>query len=356
MSMLGAALGRRVWFDQDIHHLYPMLNLLLIGPSGIGKSTSILKLGVPLIKNLPLELQPYVIEGKTTPEALHDELIVEPHSLVFASELANFFSKAKYMEDMIPYVTQLLDYEASVPRRLRGQLLEVKNPSVTLVGGSTVEWLQTQLPDSAATGGFLARFLIVKEDHKGQRVADSKGLLSKQRWEQIDQERLECYSQFTRIVGQFEGRIQYLDYGAADEYSFWYNTQQPLTGHLSPFSARAGEFVLRLAMLLALSCERERIADTDIRSAIKLYDHATAKLQSVVVPFSVAGRLVSQVLTCMGDQPRTEVFIRRAMRNIALSQEVDKVLNSLLMSQDIQRLPDRRLIRACLTNVARGGS
>src|SRR5271169_1329093 len=193
MSMLGAALGRRVYFDLDAHILYPMLNLLLIGPSGIGKSTSITRLGIPLVRGLPDSLRPYIIEGKTTPEALHDELIVEPHAIVFASELANFFSKAKYMEDMIPYVTQLLDYEQSVPRRLRGQLLEVKNPSVTIVGGSTVEWLQDQLPNSASTGGFLARFLIVKEEHKGQRVADSKSMLSKSGWERIHNERMECH-------------------------------------------------------------------------------------------------------------------------------------------------------------------
>jgi len=201
------------------------------------------------------------------------------------------------------------------------------------------------LPNSASTGGFLARFLIVKEEHKGQRVADSKSMLSKSGWERIHNERMECHRIFSRIVGQFEGRIQYFDFGASDAYGYWYNTQQPLTGHLAPFSARAGEFVLRLAMLLALSCERDAIEDTDVLSAIELYNLATAKLQSVVVPFSNSGRLVSQVLSCMSDQPRTEVFIRRAMRNVALSQDIDRVLNSLLMSQDIQRLPDGKLIR-----------
>jgi len=136
MAMLGAALGRRVYFDQDAHTLYPMVNLLLIGPSGIGKSTSILKVGKPLLDALPIELKPQFVSGKATPEKLHDDLVIDPHAMVFASELANFFSRAKYMEDMIPYVTQLLDYEPTVERRTRSSdLLVVKNPAVSVVGG-----------------------------------------------------------------------------------------------------------------------------------------------------------------------------------------------------------------------------
>ena len=41
MMAMGACFGRRVKFDHDVHVLYPMLNLLLIGPSGIGKTTAL---------------------------------------------------------------------------------------------------------------------------------------------------------------------------------------------------------------------------------------------------------------------------------------------------------------------------
>lgn len=347
MAMLGASLGRKVWFDLDAHVLFPMLNVLLIGPSGIGKSTSILKYGWPLVANLPPDLRPQLIQGKTTPESLHDELVAEPHALVFASELANFFSKAKYMEDMIPYVTQLLDYEESVERRTRSSgLLTVKAPSVAIVGGSTVEWLQGQLPDSAASGGFLARFLIVKEDHKSQRVPDSRAMFSRSKWIEIENLRLQCHKDFERIVGQFEGRMIWRDFSASDAYGIWYQTQVPATGHLSPFSARAGEFVLRLGMLIALSCEREYILDTDIDSAIKLYDFATAKLQQVVVPYSPAGKLIANVLLAIGQRPMHLHELARAMRNSATAQDVERIIYSLLCSKDIKLLPDGRYQRA----------
>ena len=347
MAMLGAAVGRKVWFDQDAHTLYPMLNLLLIGPSGIGKSTSILKYGWPLIANLPPDLRPQLIQGKATPEALHEELVAEPHALVFASELANFFSRSKYMEDMIPYVTQLLDYEPIVERRTRSSgLLTVKAPSVSIVGGSTVEWLQGQLPDSAASGGFLARFLILKEDHKGQRVPDAKAMFSKAKWIEIERLREQVYRDFERIVGQYAGEIRWRDFSASDAYATWYQTQVPDTGHLSPFSARAGEFVLRIAMLLALSCERDYLLDTDIHSAISLYNYATKKLQEVVVPYSPAGKLIAAVLKCIAERPMYLHEIARAMRNTATYQDVERIVTSLLHTKDIKQLPDNRFTRA----------
>src|SRR5271157_3052341 len=263
-SMLGAALGRNVWWSLDAHTLYPMLNLLLIGPSGIGKSTSILKIGKPLIDNIPEDLSPAFIGGKATPEKLHADLVISPKTLIFASELANFFSRSKYMEDMIPYVTQLLDYEPTVERRtIGGQLQVVHKPAVTIVGGSTVEWLQDQLPDSAASGGFLARFLIVKEDFRRQRIHDPESMMSRSQKRELIISREECFNSMRKIVQYSAGPIKFADFEANDKYGYWYHTQQPETGALSPFSARAGEFVLRLAMLGALSCGRTRVTTQD---------------------------------------------------------------------------------------------
>src|SRR5512146_2984872 len=108
LTMLGAALGRKVWFNQDVHTLFPPLNLLLIGPSGCGKSTSIMMARKHLIQLLPRAEQPQFIMGAPTPEKLHDDLKPAPHAVLFASELANFFTRQKYMEGMIPYVTELL--------------------------------------------------------------------------------------------------------------------------------------------------------------------------------------------------------------------------------------------------------
>lgn len=336
LAMLGAAFGRKVWFDQGHHKIRPMLNILLIGPSGIGKSTAI-SMGEQLLrKALPgPEERPQIIRG-TTQEQLHFDLSHKPHALLVASELANFFGRQKYMEGMIPYITELLDYGAEIEKRTRSaKVVTVYEPSVTVIGGSTVEWLQEQLPDSATSGGFLARFLIVSEEHRGQRVAHPARVLNRKQTEQLEVKKSALYDEFYRCLHAHSGEIDYDGFEAQDVYTTWYATYTAPTGHLAPFAARAGEMVLRLAVLMALSCQHTAIKAEDMRAAIALYEYIANKLQAVVVPFSASGKMLAQVLQLIGPQGMKEEDIYKNMRNVARADEIERILHSLMRSKDI---------------------
>lgn len=344
MSMFGAVLGRKVWYSQDFRHLWPMLNMLLIGPSGIGKSTSI-ELASRLLQHVPSDERPQFIIGGATPEKLHEDLVPNPHAILFASELANFFNRQKYMEGMIPYVTELLDYRPVEKRTKGSNILRINEPSVTVIGGSTVDWLQGQLPDSASSGGFLARFFIVKEDYRSQRVANPDLALSRTNRLDLENRRAQVFDEFYKLVHMAEGPVKFLDYGVADKWEHFYNNHQPPTGHLAPFAARAAEFILRLSMLLALSCHRDFITEEDMGSAIQLYGYTESRLAEVIVPFTVAGKLQAQVLQAVGPQGASIMEIRKAVQNSIPAQEVEKYLQSLVMTNDLRRDPEGKFIR-----------
>lgn len=336
MAMLGACIGRRIYFDQDVHRIYPLTNLLLIGPSGIGKSTSLVDMALDqLVLPLPLTIRPQVITGKSTKEALHEDLMASPHSIIVASELANLFSKERYQEGMIPYMTDLLDLRPTRVRTKVGREQVIEQPSVSVMGGSTKEWLQDQLPSSAGAGGFLPRFLIVKEDYKFQRVPDPKRVLSPKRRTEIERQRVLACNKFAYLVGMHTGLVDFEDYAASDVYALWYQTQMPETGHLSPFSARAGVHVIRMAMLLAISCGRTSILASDLRCAINMYEYTAKKLQEVVVPMSPQGKLINKVLEAIGDDSVSDVQVRRAMRNYCSASDTDKMIASLISSRDV---------------------
>lgn len=337
-AILGAFLGRSCWIDHDQRKLWPMLNTLLIGPSGCGKTTA-LELGIRnLLEHCPPDMRPAVIEGGGTPEKLHEDFSVRPHAIMYAEELAAFFNKQDYNQALIPYVTELLNYKPFVERRTKGGGIRVaQQPSVVVLGASTKEWLQKQMPDAALAGGFLARFLIVVEEHKRQRVALPGQLLTKRARLDLEHLRHQTTQQFIGIVQAAQGPIKFYDMEASDEYVYWYNTYQPAGGHLAPFAARAGEFVQRLAMLTAISRNQDYITADDVKAGIALYDYATRRLATVVVSYSREGELLAKVLEVVGTGVMDAVSMRRAMRHQASARDVDRLVESLISSGELHK-------------------
>lgn len=335
--MLGAALGRRVYFDLDVHRVYPLINLLLIGPSGIGKSTALRDIALKqLISPLPDgPTKPMVCTGKSTKEAMHQDLMTNPHSIILASELSNLFSKEKYNEGMIPYITDLLDLAPTRVRTKSGGSLIIQSPECCILGGSTKEWLQEMLPTTSAEGGFLPRFLIVKEDYKFQRVADPRRSQTDQQRRELDVLRTQAYSNFTHVVSAADGLFDFDDYSASDAYSNWYQTFLPESGTMAPFAARAGAHVLRLSLLVALSRFGTGITLADIRAGMGLYQYTQRQLSSVVVPMSPQGRLMGKLVEALGNESRSAIELRRAMRNHCGGADVDRMLVDLVRNQEV---------------------
>lgn len=349
MAVLGACLARKVWLDMDIHQVRPMLNLLLIGPSGIGKSTSV-RISKKLLNYIPEDQRPQFFEGGSTKEKLHRDLVHQPKAILFAPELAAFFSREKYKESLIPYVTQLLDYEEITElRTIKDNIIQVKQPSVTIMGGSTVDWLQGQLPDSAVSGGFLARFLIMFEEEKGRKIANPHRALTASQYKRLIEKREATFSEFSSLVASHEGQMDYEDYDAAEAYANWYNKYEPEVGYLAPFAARAGEMILRLAMILAISAKRNALRKGDIDSAIHLYSYIASKLNAVVVPTSPTGRLAANVITTIGNLDMSSGEVARAMKTQSTQTDLEKIMENLVYSGDVDA-SSGRLTKELLTS------
>jgi Protein of unknown function (DUF3987) len=288
-----------------------------------------------LIPSLPEELKPNLLTGKSTKEAIHQDLVICPKSIILASELANLFSKEKYNEGMIPYFTDLLDLAPARVRTKSGGNMVIQRPECCVMGGSTKQWLQDMLPSTAGEGGFLPRFLIVKEDYKYQRIADPRRHMNDQQRSELATAREKVIYDFIRLVRINEGLIDFADYEASDTYTEWYNTFLPESGALAPFAARAGAHVLRLSLLCAISCSRDTITGDDVRCAICLYSYATNKLAEVVIPLSPEGKKVTKIMEVIGNMALSASEIRRAMRNYMGSQDVDRVIGDLVRDREL---------------------
>lgn len=334
LSVLGAAIGRKCWFQDDYRRLWPMLNLLLIGPSGIGKSSAI-ELNQTLLAQLPIEDRPQFIIGSASPEKLHDDLVIQPHAIVYASELANFFGRQKYMEGMIPYVTELLDCRPLERRTKSGNIQRIESPETTIIGGSTPEWLQEALPDNAVGGGFLPRFMIVKEDERRQRVPNPASAISRKEWTKALDLRDYAYAEFQKLIAVANGPSGFRDLGVVDEYSRWYLSHVPPNTHLAPFAARAPEMVKRIAMLIAITCYRHEITEEDLHAAIQMYLYAEAKLAEVVIPKSQQGKMLALIQASIPHFGANMEEIFHAVKSFLPASDAEKYLISLQRSGDV---------------------
>lgn len=314
---------------------YAMLNILLIGPSGIGKSTSV-SMAKELLPFVPPEKRPQFLSGSCTKEKLHEDLVIQPHTIVFAAELATLFSKEQYKEGLIGYVTNLLDYEARVEASTRKDgLTYVENPEVTILGASTREWLTNMLPNTASTGGFLPRFLPVLEEQRGQRIANPRRQLSDDQQKAVKERHEKVSNAFTSIALS-EGELDYEDAEAASRYTRWYNSNTTPTGGLAPFYARAQEMVLRIAMLFAVSCRRMELTEEDIDGAIALYTYLQKRFADITVAVTPAGKLLQSVRDEITFDGTPIIRLYQNLTSLAVVSEIQKQLNSLIASEHIR--------------------
>lgn len=161
-TVLGTALGRRVFFDKGAYQVFPNLCVMLIAPSGRCRKTSAANLGTGLY----LSAGGTLIADKTTPEALIDALQGSANALIYAQELAVFLGKQKYQEGMVPLLTALFDCPKEWTSKTMGRgATTILDVSLGAIMCSTIDWLQTGVPSDSFGGGFMSRFLFVVQEH-----------------------------------------------------------------------------------------------------------------------------------------------------------------------------------------------
>jgi hypothetical protein len=177
--------------------------------------------------------------------------------LIKAPELSVFFGKQQYNTGLVSLVTDLYDYrEEWVSETIMRGKNTLRNVCISIIGGSTPDWLQTMLPQDAFTGGFMSRFVLVempptylKRDAFPRRAEGT-------RWQHL----VKGLSEVSRM----EGEIQWSK-GAIEVYQAFYENLLP-TGDIQrdAYQEREAEQILKISMLIAISQERNVLLQEDL--------------------------------------------------------------------------------------------
>jgi len=303
--VMGAIVNNHVWIQRGDEGLLPKLFanpwVLLLAPPGRGHKTATINMAcnaleqaTPNARILADKLTPEtLVKNLSAPQTSGERIRIGPRDatgLIKAPEVSVFFGKQQYNVGMVSLITDLYDYRETWRGETIGRGKEIlKNNCISILGGSTPQWLQHMLPADAFTGGFMSRFVLVEMPvNYFKRITHPKKPAGSH-WKAI----VEGLRTFEEIKGRMEWTSSSLK-----EYDVCYTEGKP-TGNVQEdaYRERESEQILRIAMLLALDQGRLKLEGGDVLKAKEIIYHLRVEISPRIAQLTTHPRmaLVSEI-------------------------------------------------------------
>lgn len=266
--IIGQILGLEAWatLAKGVS-VFPNVNALLLSPAGKCRRGEGTKITVGVAKRAGV----HTLEGKTTPEALLDELQESGNTLLYVEELSMLLTKQEFQRPLIPILTKLLLHgRGPVDMRTRGlgrQAVPFVNLSALFT--SAPDWFMQTIPDEAFGGGMMSRFLVCCLDereifHIDINAEDEKdaGMMEKLAEELREVEKCRV----GRVRGTKEAQQWIVQWYMENE------TEAIVDDRLLPHRNRKPANLLRLAMILGASCGEMVLTKDRLEQTLAILD------------------------------------------------------------------------------------
>jgi len=259
--VMGAAINNKVWLQRGDEGLLPKLFpnpwIVLLAPPGRGHKTSTINMAVNCLTQAYEEVR--ILADKITPEAIVNALSIPQHpkemirigprdatGLIKAPELSVFFGRQQYNIGLVSLITDIYDYRETWQSETVGRgKITLKNNCISILGGSTPNWLQQMLPQDAFTGGFMSRFIIVEMPPNYYKRVPHPKKPKESLWKDL----VKKFAEFRSLKGKIEWTPK-----SREMYDEYYRSFTP-TGdpQLDAYKERETEQILKIAMLLDIN-------------------------------------------------------------------------------------------------------
>lgn len=290
ISVIAAALERRIWLNRGYYKLFPNLYTFIIGRSGLVKKSTSTAIAVDILRELD-DIR--IMAEKMSAISLIEQLSLSGKQVMIGGELVNqsaLFAYASelmvFMEevfgDIVPLLTTFYDCQPNDSSKpwtyttvKRGKL-NIYGPCLNLLGASTKTWLQKCIPNSEIEGGFTSRIIFVVENKLPDKLVP---------WPDVP---IDLISHRYKLIADLQ-RIHMMNgeivptEGAKKKFSEWYeyhmreilplNQDPRMVGYMS----RKGDTILKIAMIHSAAQDahyetRSSLTSDNIDWAIKEID------------------------------------------------------------------------------------
>lgn len=344
MTILGAVIRRKAWFNNAFYHLYPNLYTILVAPPGIGKKTTAINIGVSLLRNADPACR--IVAEKVTTEALARtlskptehakasgglKLETSAEGLLVAPELTVFLGREQYNESLIMFLTRLYDCAdiQEVETISRGKE-RLHNVCVAMIGATTPSEIHNAIGKSARGSGFMSRLCIIQKESSPRVIPFAA------RPDEAVKEMLINGLQriASRVAGEFtftgEARNWYI------EYYKRHNQAKLATKRPIDNIERQPDHLLKIAMILSASERNDMLFDEDIlQRAFNLLAIAAKNNGETMkmIDASERGKVTQQVMAAIreaGGVIGRASLVKKVYRNGITGRELDQITQTLM--------------------------
>ena len=347
--LVSSVLRDRVYLPWGARNIYPNLYVMLIGPSGGGKSYSS-GLAIDRLKDLTLidlyeggHTKPELLDYLATLAQMQTAHHAKPkglgaHLAFYSDEFAMSVPEGQQGIEFLKAMTLLYDTGYSHGTR-KSSIVSIDRPIISWLALSTVSWLEQALPANLVASGFVSRFIAVKEplSHTITPVPPK-----------IDQSDLARLTADLFSIAMLEQEYVVTE-EALEQYEYWYTgarTERLAIGDeiYVNILGREWEQALKVSMILTACCsDKTEITTAFLDSACKLA--MNARMSSLETFRTIAtGDRESNIQEYLYQKIQSEglishsLLLRNSSRVVRGAKMFNEVIDSLLEEESIERV------------------
>lgn len=309
MITIAAALGRDCFVDYGYYTLYPNMYIVLIGPSAVAKKSTAIKFAAKMIRQVTPSIN--ILSQKMTPEALigalsgldakeGDTMIVPAAvGVALVSEFATLVDKGAFKSGMIGILTDLYDAENFEYRTKSRGTETVKNPCLSIIGGSTLHWIKECIPLVSVGGGFTSRIVFVFSKGSGRLVPwPQMSMENKLRMADI------CHdlNEIAKMRGPFALTEDARKVYDKEYIDFRKHSELLEDENLGGYAGRRADILIKVSMLISASSSSDRlITERSMSVALSILKRAEESMPGVlrVITSNEVGDIFEQIIRYM---------------------------------------------------------
>ncbi len=312
MALSGHLIGRGAYMRYPTR-LYPNHYICLVGPSALTHKSTAISLALESLGGIEEEIQ--TIRSITTVQGLLMSMVAGLGStLIVLDEIATMLQKKRmdYATDLISRIVELYACPMQAGTFTRHDPIDVRDTFLTIVSGSTTEWLQSTLSPNDLLAGFGNRMTFVLGDPRPE-----KSWPGAPQWTDLDWERLQG----------FEGECR-LDENARDVWDSYYrkftNRQKRSTPFTRTLAERVPEKILKAAIVMGAWYQSTIIGPDTLSQAIDWGEYLHDCVDRLTPTFDAPERRLLELIRLKGTVTKDTLF-----RELSHDMSVRQIRESL---------------------------